>query len=303
MLTILGLTALLGAGAAMSAAPPAVLHLASPVIQAGPAAQSLAIPASHHAGIAQRVWEALGLEAMVPILRDEAMREAEQLEAEGLVAPGGGPWAVTVGQIHAPARLRRAFDTGLAAGVAGQDAALLDEALSFYETGLGPRFVQLEVSARRAMLVPEVEEAARARFAEADLAQAPRALLIRRLIDEADLLAPNVATGMNASVAFSLGFAEGGGFDMPPTMEELLAEAWGQEAQIEAEAEAWMQSFLMLAYSPLSDAEIESYLAYAVSPAGRALSDLLFAAFDAVFVQTSREMGLAAALRGEGQRL
>ncbi|SCY57328.1 hypothetical protein [Paracoccus tibetensis] len=290
MLIMLGLAACLGFGAPEARA-------------VDPAGGARLHAASQHATLERRVWDALGLEAMVPILREEAVREAETLEAEGLVAPGGIPWARTVAQIHAPDRLRRAFEESLGQGAALLDPALLDEALGFYETGPGGRLVQLEVSARQAMLEPEVEDAARARFAEADLAQAPRALLIRRLIDEADLLAPNVATGMNASVAFSQGFAEGGGFDMPPTMDELLAEAWGQEAQIEAEAEAWMQAFLMLAYSPLSDAEIEDYLSFASSRAGRALSDLLFAGFDTVFVQTSREMGLAAAMRDDGQSL
>lgn len=289
MLLILGLTGLLGLGAAMPGLAaeerPQLIQMVEP------------------RPIAARVWEALALDQMLPILREEAMREAEQLEAEGLVAPGGIPWAVTVGQIHAPERLQRAFEVSLAEGARRLDPAALDAALGFYDSGLGRRIVQLEISARRAMLAPEVEEAARAAFTDAELAQTDRALLIRRLIDEADLLAPNVATGMNASIAFSQGFAEGGGFDMPPTLEELLAEAWGQEAQIEAEAEAWMQAFLMLAYSPLSDAEIEEYLAYATSPAGRALSDLLFAGFDAVFVQTSREMGLAAALRDDGHPL
>ncbi|MFN3526495.1 MAG: hypothetical protein ACK4YU_10430, partial [Paracoccus sp. (in: a-proteobacteria)] len=160
-----------------------------------------------------------------------------------------------------------------------------------------------ENSARRAMLDPEIEDAARSAFARADGQDAPRARLIRRLIDEADLIAPNVATGMNASVAFSQGFAEGGGFDMAPTPDEMLAEAWAQQDEIAFEAEAWMQAFLMLAYSPLSDAEIEAYIAFATSAEGRALADLLFAGFDAVFVQTSREMGLAAALRETGERL
>ena len=76
-----------------------------------------------------------------------------------------------------------------------------------------------------------------------------------------------------------------------------------QRDQIEAEATVWLQGFLMLAYGPLSDAELADYAQHAASAEGQALSQLLFAGFDRVFGQTSYDMGMAAALRGQGQQL
>lgn len=294
MLIILGLAGLLGATAA-----DAPQHAA--VWGGGSGPHVIAVSMDETAD--QRIWAALRMEALVPTLRDEARHEAEALVAEGLIAPEGPPWPEIVARIHDPERLGEMFRHSLGRAAERVDAVELDRALTFYEDGPGGRLVGLENSARRAMLDPEIEDAARMAFARADAQNAPRARLIRRLITEADLVAPNVATGMNASVAFSQGFAEGGGFDMAPTRDQMLAEAWAQHDEIAFEAEAWMQAFLMLAYSPLSDAEIEAYIAFATSPSGQALADVLFSGFDAVFVQTSREMGLAAAAREPGQRL
>lgn len=298
MLLILGLAGLLATTPA-----PVPVPAPQPALQHCATARDLAISIALEDGDGQRVWQALQMQALAQVLRDEARREAEALVADGLVPPDGPPWPQIVARIHDPERLGAMFRDSLDRAAARIAPDLLDRALRFYETGQGGRMVALENAARRAMLDPQAEEAARWAFARADRLGLPRAALIRRLIDEADLVAPNVATGMNASVAFSQGFAEGGGFDMAPTPDQMLAEAWAQQDEIAYEAEAWMQAFLMLAYAPLSDAEIETYIGFATSPEGQALADLMFAGFDAVFVQTSREMGLAAARRSPESRL
>ncbi|MBW7056451.1 DUF2059 domain-containing protein [Paracoccus bogoriensis] len=251
----------------------------------------------------QRIWDALQMQALVPTLQQEARSGAAQLVEEGLMSAGSPGWPEIVSRIHDPARLGPMLRHALGRAAEQADPALLDRALAFYESGPGLRLAALEHSARAAMLDPEIEEAARLAFQSADAAQGSRARLIRRLIDEADLISPNVATGMNTSIAFSQGYAEAGGFDMVPTPDELVADAWAQEDEIAIEAETWMQAFLMLAYSPLSDAEIESYIDFATAPEGLLLADLLFNGFDEVFVQTAREMGRAAAMRDEGHEL
>lgn len=251
----------------------------------------------------QRVWSALHLDALMPVLQEEARQEARQMEADGVPGANGLAWPDVVAAIHDPARLEAMFLDALSDPAARAQPDMLDAALAFFETGPGAKLVMFETRARQAMLDPDVEDAAREAFARADRAGNPRVDLIRRLIDAGDLLAPNVATGMNASVAFSEAFAEGGGFGMAPSAEEILAEAWGQQDEIEFEANAWMEAFLFLAYAPASDAEIETYIAFAASPEGRLLADLLFIGFDRVFVQTSREMGWAAAQGGAGRQL
>ena len=130
-----------------------------------------------------------------------------------------------------------------------------------------------------------------------------RAQQILRLIDEVDLVAPNVAGALNASLAFSRGFEQGGGFDMPLSDSQLLAETWAQRDQIEAEATDWLRAYLLLSYSSLHDDEMEAYIAYASSREGKVVAQVLFDAFDQMLRQTSFDLGMAAALRMQGREL
>lgn len=251
----------------------------------------------------ERIWQGLDLGTMMPILRDEAVREAARLEEEGLIQGSGAPWPAVVAHIHDAQRLEEMFRAGAVDALDRVNGQRLDAGLRFYEEGLGRRLVGLETAARRVLLDEKAEAEALEAFQRAFDQDAPRAEQILRLIDRADLVAPNVASGLNASIAFSRGFADGGGFDMPLTDEQAMAEPWAQQDQIEVDATEWLQGFLMTAYAPLSDAEMESYIAYATSPEGQALAQVLFAAFDRVFAQTSYDMGLAAALRLQGRQL
>ena len=256
----------------------------------------------------ERIWQVMRLEGLMPVLRAEAVHDAEGMQAEGALPGPAGPagpsdWAGIVGRIHEPARMEALFRQGLAQALPRADPQLIERALAFHASDLGRRVIGLEVSARQALLEPGVEEAARADFADAIRAGEPRALGIREVIRRADLIAPNLAGAMNAALAFSRGFAEGGGYDMPPTEREMAAAAWAQRDAIEAEAGAWLEAFLRLAYDPLTDAELARFADHAVSAEGQALSRVLFAGFDAVFDRTSYDMGLAAALQGRGEEL
>nr|WP_111301804.1 hypothetical protein [Paracoccus saliphilus] len=311
MLTILGLVGALALPATpfapavsnpMQPHPDRLMRIAAEVAPKGDLMAAIVTVAGHEA-LDERIWQRLDLAGMMPILRDEAVREAGRLEEEGLIQGNGPPWPEVVAQIHDIRRLEEMFRMAVAEALPRVDNERLDRGLRFYEQGLGRRLVVLETDARRALLTEDTENEARQAFERALDQDAPRAEQILRLIDRADLVAPNVASGLNASLAFSRGFADGGGFDMPLTDEQAMAEAWAQQEQIEVDATEWLQGFLMPAYAPLTDAEMEAYIAYASSREGQALAQVLFAAFDKVFAQTSYDMGLAAALRLQGRQL
>ena len=63
----------------------------------------------------------------------------------------------------------------------------------------------------------------------------------------------------------------------------------------------WLLTFLGLAYQPLSDADLDAYIAFSETPAGQVLNRAQFAAFDALFAEVSHRLGVAAAghLAGE----
>ncbi|MFC0201619.1 hypothetical protein [Paracoccus rhizosphaerae] len=253
--------------------------------------------------VADRVWKALDMAAVMPILRDEAVAEAVDMEAQGLVAGGGRSWPSTVALVHDTERLEALFRQSMARSAAAADPSALRAGLAFHEGHLGRRLLRLELAARRAMLDGEVETQARDGFARALGRGDRRAQQILRLIDEADLVAPNVAGALNASLAFSRGYEQGGGFDMPLSDSQLLAETWAQRDQIEAEATDWLRAYLLLSYSSLRDDEMEAYVAYASSREGKVVAQVLFDAFDRVLRQTSFDLGLAAALRMQGREL
>ncbi|MBU3029778.1 DUF2059 domain-containing protein [Paracoccus marinaquae] len=260
---------------------------------AGPGIPPAGVVPAHE--VASRIWAALDMQALMPILRDEALAEAEAMQ-ENLPESGADRgWLEAVAQIHEPERLAELFRAGIADRLSLYPDQRLDGALAFYEAEFGQRLVGLETSARRAMLDPDAEALAREAFSTAASHQEARVEQIGRLIEVADLIGPNVAGGLNAAVAFSRGFAEGGGFDMPLSEEQMLADAWSQEPEIHSETLGWMEAYLMLAYSPLSDAELERYIGFAASPEGHGLAALLFSGFDRLFQQTSRDLGLAAA--------
>lgn len=282
-----------------------LLVLAAMLPGAAPAEPAPAPPAIRlvQQDLTEELWQVMRMDAMIDIIADEAVSEARNLEESGVIVGTGQPWPDVVRRIHDPETLRVTFREGVAEAVARLDPGLVRAGLGFYRSPLGQRFLDLEASARRAMLTEGVEDQGREAFMRDLTRGGERSAIIRRIIRDADLITPNVESGLNATVAFSQGFAEGGGYDMPPDQSQMLAEAWEQQPQIEADAAAWLEGFFMIAYSPVTDDEMEGYAGFATSDRGQALANAMFGGFDKLFAQTSYRMGLAAALRRGGREL
>lgn len=251
----------------------------------------------------QRLWQVLQLDALMQLMAAEALAEAETMEQGSFPRGGDGLWLDVVAEIHDPATLESLFREGVSGAVEAVDPQELDQALDFYATALGQRVIGLELSAREVVLDPAAEEDAESDFAFAQASDHPRVDQIQRFIESGDLLDLNVAGAMNAALAFSFGYEEAGGYQMPMSEQQLLADVWGQEAQIREDVESWMLSYLFLAYSPLSDADLEAYIRFQASDAGHALSRVLSAGFDRLFTETSHNMGFAFATQMRGREL
>ena len=111
----------------------------------------------------------------------------------------------------------------------------------------------------------------------------------------------NVAGGLTANLRFYRGLAEGGAIEMSEA--EMLSEVWSQEAEVRADTEEWLMAYLLMAYAPLSDAEIAEYVALSGTPAGQELNRALFAGFDGMYADLSYALGLAVALQMKGEDL
>mgnify|MGYP000135605036 CR=1 FL=1 len=236
--------------------------------------------------------EALALGDILEIMRQEGLDYGEDLRAEMFPGRGGGAWPATVARIYDGARIRQVMRDSLAEELDETDLAPL---IAFFTSETGEKAISLEVTARRALLDEAMAEASREALAEMRARDDPRLDLLNRFVRVNDLLESNVVGALNANYAFYLGLVDGGAFPFEVTEDQILADVWSQEADIRLETEQWLYAYLALAYDPLSDRELEAYIGISESPEGQALNRALFEAFDVLFRQISRELGLAAA--------
>src|SRR3989338_6090678 len=92
---------------------------------------------------------------------------------------------------------------------------------------------------------------------------------------------------LNANLAYYRAMSNAGGFGDRVPEDQMLAEVWAQEADLRSETVEWLFPYLALAYSPLSTEDLQAYLDFSASAGGRRANALIFAAFDAVFVEIS----------------
>lgn len=253
--------------------------------------------------VLDRAWQGLGMEPLLPVIRDEALVQADEMAAI-MFEDGGSPgWRLAVGRLHDPAAMGAVLREALGQALAAADPAQIGAAMDFYDSDLGRRMVGLELSARAAIVDPDAEAGARAALDHAMAMGSPRLALIDQLIARADLTERNVAGALNAALAFAQGFQAGGGYPQDMSEQQLLADTWSQEAEIRDETLAWTRAFMLLAYSPVSDDDLRRYTDFAGSPEGQAMADAVFAGFDTLFRGLSYQMGLAAAAELQGRRL
>lgn len=247
-----------------------------------------------------RLTDVLQIGEVVGIMREEGLDYGRQLEEELFPRRGGGSWNTLVDLIYEPAAMRRQFDAAFTAELA-DDPASVSAILGFFDTDAGKRILALEIEARRSLMDPAIEEAARARVEDMQADGDRRILALIRFAEVNDLIDSNVAGALNANLAFFQGMSEAGSLDGDMTQEQMLSEVWGQEPDIRAETEGWLMPYLALAYGPLSDEEVDAYIAFSETEPGQKLNHALFAAFDKLFTGISRDLGRAAGRQLSGE--
>ncbi|MFN3663964.1 DUF2059 domain-containing protein [Yoonia sp.] len=240
---------------------------------------------------ANALFDAMGLPEIMDVMRQEGIDYGDTI-ARDMFPSGMTPrWADAVAEIYDAdtmvAQMRAAFVAALGDG----DAAAM---LAFYQSDLGRRVVTLEIDARRAMLDPALEDAAKQMAAQALQDDTDRAQMITDFISANNLIEANVVGALNSNYAFISGLVSGGA-TLPGLMaDDILADVWDQEPEIRATTTEWLYAFLMLAYEPLPDADLAEFSAMTQTTAGRDLTAALFIAFDDLFEQVSRDLGVAA---------
>ncbi len=239
-----------------------------------------------------RLIEVTRLVEILQVMREEGLAYAQTMETDMFPGQGGAAWMAEAERIHdldrALADMRPQLETVLA-----DDR--IDPALAFFADPLGQKIIAAELSARAAMLDDDVDAVAEATIEDMRAENDPRLDQLARFIAANDLLESNVVGGLNSNFAFYRGLADGGAFERELPESQMLAEVWAQEPELRADSESWLYSYLGLAYSALTDAELDAYIEISETEAGGVFNRAVFAAFDALFNRTSYELGLAAA--------
>lgn len=255
------------------------------------AASAVAASAQSH-GRTAPLYDALGFPALLDIMRDEGRDYATELGMEMFPTPGGTGWEQVVDRIYEKPRLEAIIQESLAEHLADSN---VEPMVAFFTSPVGQRIIELEIAAREAMLDPTVDEAARDTWADLQGTDDPRLALLEEFANANSLIDNNVVGAMNSNYAFYIGLSDGGAFGRPIPQEEILADVWSQEETIRADTEEWMYSYLLLAYQPLTDEEVEAYLEFSRTEAGQQVNQAIFYAFDEMFKQVSQALGTAAA--------
>ncbi|AZL57914.1 DUF2059 domain-containing protein [Tabrizicola piscis] len=237
--------------------------------------------------------QALQLDALFAVLREEGIAYGQTLEDEMFPGGGGPQWASAVAKIYDAAALQTQFEAALQTEL-GDDPETLSTILAFFTSDLGKRVVGLEIEARRAFLDTATEEAARVAADNRFGARDPIVPLLRRFIEAGDLIEMNVAGSLSGNLAFMTGMTESGVYGDAMPQDQLMSDVWAQEDQIRDDTSAWLYAYLGLAYAPLAESDLQAYIEFMETPAGQRLNAALFTAFSEVFTGVSRDLGHAA---------
>jgi hypothetical protein len=243
---------------------------------------------------------AVGIEDVLDIMREEGISYATELAGDLFPGRGGAQWSAMVERIYDREAMEEAVRSRAEPALS---EAEVEELTEFFTSETGRRIVSLEISARRALLDEAVEEMSEESYAAALEEGDPRLDLLEAFVEANDLVERNVVGALNSNYAFYAGLADGGAFDFDLTEDQILRDVWGQEPEIRSDTTEWLYSYLYLAYRPLSDNELEAYIALSSSEAGQALNGALFEGFDAMFNGISAALGMAAAQFMGGQEL
>lgn len=248
----------------------------------------------------RQLAEVLRVPEVMQVLREEGLATADEIASDFPVGGSVFAWRREIDRIYDVQLMEDGFTAALIDEVADQPA-LATEAMAFYGSDLGARVVLLEIEARSAMIDPEVEAQAGAAYDALAGDDPARLALIERFVKVNDLIERNVAGALNANLAFLRGLAEEDGETFALSEGDMLDQVRAGEAEARKDTEAWLFPYLTLTFQPLSDAELQAYVAFSQTEAGRMVNAAMFAAADRMFSAISHSMGRAVARQMTGQ--
>ncbi|WP_293450415.1 DUF2059 domain-containing protein [Planktotalea sp.] len=237
-----------------------------------------------------RLLTTLGMERMVTLMQQEGRAYGVELGDEMLPGGNSDSWAALVARIYDTDAMQTSVRRGFGAALEGVDLTPLEQ---FFATPEGRTIVNLELSAREAMMDSAIEEAAKEQARAYEMARDDAFVLVDEFVKAGDLLEANVVGALNSNIQFYRGLVDGGAFEL--TEDEILTDVWAQEDETRSETRDWLYGFLIMAYAPLELGQLETYTLLTETKEGAALTAALFEGFDSMYSDISYALGLAAA--------
>lgn len=237
----------------------------------------------------ERLSQALRLRDVMAVLHEEGVEQGQALDTEFLGGQGGGHFHAQVADIFDEVWMTQTVQDAMGARMSDAD---VQASLVFFDTDLGRRLSELELSARRALSDPDIEAAAKER-----LDSTPEDDPLRRMVVDYvqinDIVGRNVSGIQSSDFSFYRGLVSGGGTQRDD--EGYLAALLEESDELRAETEGWALSFHLMAYAPLRPEEVKANVEFSATPAGVALNDALFDGFNSMYDTLYFQLGLAVA--------
>ncbi|WP_128254122.1 DUF2059 domain-containing protein [Falsirhodobacter deserti] len=256
------------------------------------------------APIAARAQEAeleraLRIREIIDVMVEEGVTDGQILRADMFPDASAGRWTRILKQVYDDDRMHGIFSEAFQADLSASGGATAGMT-EFFTSDIGQKVIQAEIAARRALMDDAAEDQARLAVEKARDAGDPRLDMLRDYAETNALVEMNVAGGLNASLAFFRGMRDAGALGDSITEQDMLRDVWAQEGVIRSETEAWLYPYLLMAYQDLKADDLARYIEFSASRDGQILNNALFAGFDAVFVEVSYRLGLAAGRQLQG---
>lgn len=246
------------------------------------------------------LWTAMRMQEFVEVLSEEGRNDAQGFSQSLFPDSDGQAWENVIQTIYNPATMARNFKNALAEELATRD---ISGAIKFFQSDLGKRSIELEITARNAMLDPDIEGISRDNYYRMRDENDPALSLIRAYADANDLVDENVVGTMNGNYAFLKTLADEGQGPFADDPGAILNEIWSQEEEIRAETIEWVMSYYSFCYQPLSQDELRGLIEFSKGADAQRLNSALFSAFNTLFVTIAAELARESAQLMKSERL
>jgi len=239
--------------------------------------------------LVERMYSTLRINEILSILSGEGISSGELMaDGQGGLSSSAG-WTERLEEIYSVNKMDkdlRQFFNNVA------NLKQVKNALDFFETSLGKKITEKEISARLLLEDQRLKSATTIFVKKLKVEQPDIIKLYEKLIDANDHLENNISGIMNSNLAFYRGFASVPKNDGDTLSEdEILRIVMNDQERIRKEVEQWLINFSSVAYESLSKSDLYRYISLSRSPGGLFLNKVINQSLEAVFESQSFNLG------------